>query len=99
MKNLIAIVDDDKEIAHIESLTLLKEGYAVKVYPDGKSFLASLTQEKPDLLILDLMLPDIDGLSLLKQLRSDPANQEVDVIIISAKGMLATGPSSRLRLP
>src|SRR5574344_2063438 len=89
MKNLIAIVDDDKEIAHIESLTLLKEGYAVKVYPDGKSFLASLTQEKPDLLILDLMLPDIDGLSLLKQLRSDPANQEVDVIIISAKGMVS----------
>jgi two-component system alkaline phosphatase synthesis response regulator PhoP len=89
MNNLIAIVDDDKEIAHIESLTLLKEGYKVKLYSDGTSFLASLNQEKPDLLILDLMLPDIDGLSLLKRLREDSSNRDVDVVIISAKGMVS----------
>jgi DNA-binding response OmpR family regulator len=49
MNNSIAIVDDDKEIAHIESLTLQKEGYPVKVYPDGTSFLASLKTGKPAL--------------------------------------------------
>jgi two-component system alkaline phosphatase synthesis response regulator PhoP len=89
MNNSIAIIDDDKEIAHIESLTLTKEGYHTTVYPDGASFLASLPQEKPDLIILDLMLPDIDGLSLLKKLREDGANSDTDVIIVSAKGMVS----------
>jgi two-component system, OmpR family, alkaline phosphatase synthesis response regulator PhoP len=89
MNNTIAIVDDDKEIAHIESLTLQKEGYPTKVYGDGASFLASLAQEKPALVILDLMLPDLDGLTLLKRLREDEANKEIDVIIVSAKGMVS----------
>src|SRR5574344_1711414 len=89
MNKNITIVDDDKEIAHIESLTLTKEGYLTSVYPDGTSFLASLTKEKPALVILDLMLPDIDGLTLLKKLREDPANRDVDVIIVSAKGMVS----------
>lgn len=89
MNKEIAIVDDDKEIAHIENLTLAKEGYPVKVYPDGTSFLASLKTGKPALVILDLMLPDIDGLSLLKKLREDKANSDIDVIIVSAKGMVS----------
>jgi len=89
MNNHIAIVDDDKEIAHIESLTLQKEGYPTSVYPDGTSFLSSLAKEKPALIILDLMLPDIDGLSLLKRLREEKASADIDVIIVSAKGMVS----------
>jgi two-component system, OmpR family, alkaline phosphatase synthesis response regulator PhoP len=89
MNNSIAIVDDDKEIAHIESLTLQKEGYRTTVYPDGASFLASLKSGKPDLIILDLMLPDIDGLSLLKKVREDKTDSDIDVIIVSAKGMVS----------
>lgn len=89
MNKSIAIVDDDKEIAHIESLTLTKEGYETTVYPNGTSFLTALSETKPALLILDLMLPDIDGLTLLKRLREDPGNRDVDVIIVSAKGMVS----------
>src|SRR5574344_456593 len=89
MNKSIAIVDDDKEISHIESLTLTKEGYETTVYPNGTSFLTALSETKPALLILDLMLPDIDGLTLLKRLREDPGNRDVDVIIVSAKGMVS----------
>jgi DNA-binding response OmpR family regulator len=89
MERKIAIVDDDPEIAHIESLTLKKEGYLTEVYPTGQSFLDALAKAKPALVILDLMLPDIDGLTILKKLRGETANQDIDVIIVSAKGMVS----------
>lgn len=85
----IAIVEDDKEIARLEQLSLEKDGYAIQLYPNGTSFLASLESEIPDLVILDLMLPDIQGLDLLKKLRSLPSASETDVIIVSAKGLVS----------
>ena len=85
----IAIVEDDHEIAHLEELSLRKEGYEITLYSSGLPFLASLAKVKPHLLVLDLMLPDISGLELLRQLRSNPANASVDVIIVSAKGLVS----------
>lgn len=85
----IAIVEDDHEIAHLEELSLRKEGYEITLYPAGLPFLASLASAKPHLLILDLMLPDISGLDLLRRLRADPSNSAIDVIIVSAKGLVS----------
>lgn len=85
---LIAVVEDNEDIRSLEVLALNKEGYAVHSYGDGKSFLADFAKDKPDLVILDLMLPDIQGEEILKEIRKDPDNAEVQVIIVSAKTML-----------
>lgn len=85
----IAIIEDDNEIARIEELSLRKEGYAISLFSTGGAFLESLKTQKPDLILLDLMLPDIQGLDLLRRLRSDPVNSDVEVIIVSAKGLVA----------
>jgi DNA-binding response OmpR family regulator len=87
MKERIAIVDDDEEIATIEKLTLEKEGYETAIYGNGKDFLASFKERKAALVILDLMLPDIDGLSLLKEIKR--LTPESKVLIVSAKGMVS----------
>lgn len=87
MEKEIAIVDDDEEIAHIEALTLQKEGYVTSVFLTGNSFLEAFKKKRFDLLVLDLMLPDTDGLTLLKETKR--LAPEIPVIIVSAKGMVS----------
>jgi two-component system alkaline phosphatase synthesis response regulator PhoP len=89
MKNTIAIVEDDQEIAHIEKLTLEKEGYACLLFAKGEDFLNQLPTLHLGLVILDLMLPDLDGLTLLKRIRNLPSCDAIDVIIVSAKGLVS----------
>ena len=82
---LIYIVEDDANICEIESIALTNSGHEVESFENGKSFYDQLGVNRPDLIILDIMLPDEDGLEILKKLRSKPDTRRVPVILISAK--------------
>jgi two-component system alkaline phosphatase synthesis response regulator PhoP len=84
-KYLIYSVEDDADIAHILQATLAKQGYDVLSFPDGESFLKAFYERKPNMVLLDLMLPGIQGKDLLKTIRGDKANDEIQIIIISAR--------------
>ena len=81
---LIYIVEDDANICEIESIALTNSGHEVESFENGKSFYDKLGVNRPDLIILDIMLPDEDGLEILKKLRSKPDTRRVAVILISA---------------
>lgn len=81
----IAIVEDDKDILELIALHAQKAGFKAKKFSNAESFLRYLATDIPDVLILDLMLPDIDGLEICKKLRSDPATSKLPIIILTAK--------------
>src|SRR5215218_3001972 len=78
----IALVDDDRNILTSVSLTLEAEGYVVSTYTDGASGLEGLTTDKPDLAILDIKMPRMDGMELLRRLRQ---KSDVPVIFLTSK--------------
>ena len=88
MGSIIYSVEDDVDIARIINKTLTKQGYQVFSFPDGKSFIEAFNKQKPDLVLLDLMLPDMNGNDIIKYIRNYIENNEVEMIIISAKRML-----------
>lgn len=79
----ILIVDDDREIRALLQEYLQRNGYRVTTLPDGRELHATLRQARPDLVVLDLMLPGEDGLSLCRDLRS---HSQVPVIMLTARG-------------
>ena len=83
---LIVIVDDDPDMVKIVSLNLKEEGYRVKGLLDAKSLFKFLSKENPDLIILDLMLPDMSGLEVCKKLKKDERFSSVPVIMVTGKG-------------
>ncbi len=82
----ILLVEDDPAISEILQHNLEREGYEVIPVADGQSALHRARSWSPDLLILDLMIPVIDGLEVCRQLRSDPRTQEIRVLMLTAKG-------------
>ncbi len=86
MGRFIAVVDDEPDILELVSLHLDRAGYAVRTFPDAGSFNRSLTDRVPDLVVLDLMLPDADGLDLCKELKQDAKTANVPVIMLTARG-------------
>lgn len=82
-KQKIMIVDDDNNIAELVSLYLTKECFETEIEPDGESALANLDSFSPDLILLDLMLPGIDGYQVCREVRS---KSSVPIIMLSAKG-------------
>lgn len=81
----IAIVEDEPAIAEILQYNLEQEGFAVEVLRDGSTALGSLRRSVPDLILLDLMLPGLDGLELTRLLKRDPATAGVPLIMVTAK--------------
>ena len=81
---LIYSIEDDEDISYIIKATFEKQGYKVKSFPDGESFLDAFKIEKPNLILLDMMLPKIQGKDLLRYLRNDPNNDDIQIIIVSA---------------
>ncbi|MGC9089875.1 MAG: response regulator transcription factor [Caldisericia bacterium] len=79
----ILIVEDDKEIGKLIKLYLSKEGYEVIISETASSGLQKYYEENPDLIILDLMLPDFSGLKALKEIKKE---KDIPIIIITAKG-------------
>ena len=89
MKKLIYSIEDDKDIAYIIRIALENSGYEVKSFYDGESFINEFNNKKPDLILLDMMLPKIQGQDLLKIIRSDNTNNYIDIIIISANKLIS----------
>lgn len=81
----IYIVEDDKNIAEIEQFALKNAGYEVMAFSTAKEFENQLQQEHPALIVMDIMLPDRDGLSLVKDLREDVSTSKIPVIMVTAK--------------
>ena len=84
----ILVVDDEKDIVDLVSSRLVREGYQVVTAFDGEEALAQIKAEDPDVIILDLMMPKLNGLEVLKQLRENPADKWRPVIIVSANAEL-----------
>ncbi len=81
----IAIIEDDNDILELIALHIQKAGFKAKKFTNGEAFFRYLKTDKPDLLILDLMLPDIDGLEICKTLRDKPETSKIPIIILTAK--------------
>ena len=88
MDYLIYSLEDDIDISHLINVTLSKQGYKVKSFYENKSFFSSLEHETPNMILLDIMLPEMSGLEILEVLRSNKKYNEVEIIIISAKSMI-----------
>lgn len=82
---LIYSLEDDKNISHVINLVLTKNGYEVKSFLDYRSFREAFLEKKPNMILLDLMLPEVSGEDILKEIRSDDSNDDIEIIIISAK--------------
>jgi two-component system alkaline phosphatase synthesis response regulator PhoP len=82
---LIYIVEDDTNILEIEEIALKNSGYEEEGFVNAKDFFDRIVQKKPDLVLLDIMLPDMDGLSIVKKIRSNENTNDVPVIILTAK--------------
>lgn len=89
MKKLIYSVEDDKDIAYIIKIALENANYEVKSFDNGEDFLKEFNKVKPNLILLDMMLPKIQGADLLKIIREDEANNDIDIIIISANKLVS----------
>lgn len=82
---LIYILEDDKNIQEIEYYAIKGNGYDVRAFDDAGAFDRGMQEMKPDLLLLDVMLPGEDGLSVLRRLRADNDTKELPVILVTAK--------------
>ena len=85
MKNVL-IVDDEPDLVELVSYNLKKEGFQVATAPDGGAALEKARKKNFDLIILDLMLPGIQGIELCRILRNDPKTERVPIIMLTAKG-------------
>ncbi|MBL8023607.1 MAG: response regulator [Elusimicrobia bacterium] len=81
---VVLVVEDDEAISEFLSLTLEQEGYEVCVAPDGEKGLEMIRSRKPVAVLLDLMLPGLDGLSILKYMQEDQATASIPVAVVSA---------------
>ncbi len=81
----ILIVEDDKDILELVKLYLAKEGFRTATASTGADALKQVKSDKPDLIVLDLMLPEIDGLEICKRLRSAPDTTSIPIIMLTAK--------------
>lgn len=82
---LIYIVEDDKNIREIENFALKNSGYSVADFECAKDFYRQIAEKVPDCVLLDIMLPDEDGLDIVKKLRSMPVTKRVPIIMVTAK--------------
>ena len=83
---MIWCVDDDNTIRDLEVYTLEQTGFRAKGFIDGISMLKALESEMPELIILDIMLPEMDGVEILKKLRADQRYKNIPIIMATAKG-------------
>ncbi len=85
MEKLIYVVDDEENIRELVSLNLKKYGFKTKEFADGKALLNALNKSLPDLIILDIMMPGIDGFEVIKKLKAEKIFSVIPVILLTAK--------------
>lgn len=83
---MIFCVEDDSNIRELVVYTLETTGFHARGFEEGKSFLEALALETPDLILMDIMLPGEDGISLLKRLKNSSKTRDIPVIMVTAKG-------------
>jgi two-component system alkaline phosphatase synthesis response regulator PhoP/two-component system response regulator VicR len=106
MARKILVVDDERHIVRLVEINLQRAGYDVVTAYDGIEALEKVEQEKPEMLVLDVMMPRMDGFEVLAKLQSDPATSDIPVIMLTAKAQDAdifqgwqSGVSSYLTKP
>jgi len=82
----IALIEDDADIAFTIKLNLERDGYAVAHYAGGQEGLLAVQQSGADFVILDLNLPDLDGLTICRELRRDPVTRSIPILMLTARG-------------
>ena len=82
---LIYIVEDDESIREIETIALKNSNYIVSAFENAKEFYKKLDELVPDLILLDVMLPDESGYDIVRKLRKRPATQDIPIIMVTAK--------------
>jgi DNA-binding response OmpR family regulator len=82
----ILIVEDEREIAQLIEQTLTKESFSCRIASDGLTALDIFKQQQPDLIILDLMLPNLDGLEVCTRIRQQPYNKDPYILMLTARG-------------
>ena len=85
MAKKILAVDDEKHIVRLVQINLQKEGYEVVTASNGREALERVASDKPDLIIMDVMMPEMDGFGALKILKADTATSGIPVIMLTAK--------------
>jgi len=85
MNELITVIDDEPDILELVSINLKKANYRVKEFSDSESFMRFIGKEIPDLIILDLMLPDMDGFEVCKFLKNQDKYTSIPIIMLTAK--------------
>ena len=83
---MIYCVEDERNIRELIVYTLESSGYQAKGFKDAKAFYPALEEEKPELILLDIMLPGEDGLSILEKLRKNKATKDIPVMMVTARG-------------
>jgi two-component system alkaline phosphatase synthesis response regulator PhoP/two-component system response regulator VicR len=85
MPKKILAVDDERAIVRLVQVNLERQGYEVVTAYDGKEALEKVASERPDLIVLDVMMPYMDGFEVLQQLKKNPETREIPVIMLTAK--------------
>ncbi|MCF7859093.1 MAG: response regulator transcription factor [Candidatus Cloacimonetes bacterium] len=86
MKKVIAVVDDEPDILHLLEVNLDRSGFKTVCFEDGTSLLEYLKKDEPDLIVLDLMLPDYDGFDICRIIRTKQSTSHIPIIMFSARG-------------
>jgi len=84
-KPTIVCIEDEEEMINLMSLILARHGYEVIGALGGRLGIKTVSEVKPDLVLLDLMMPDVDGWAVLQRMRADEATREIPVVIVTAK--------------
>jgi two-component system alkaline phosphatase synthesis response regulator PhoP/two-component system response regulator VicR len=85
MPQTILVVDDEPQIARLVELNLARAGYAVRLASDGAEALVKIAEERPDLVVLDVMMPRLDGFETLRRIKADPSTADLRVIMLTAR--------------
>ena len=85
MKKKILIVEDEESLLRLESILLTSIGYEVKGVADGRSALDTVVTMKPDMVLLDIMLPDINGFEVCQRIKANEATMHIPVVMLTAK--------------
>jgi len=84
-KNRILVVEDEESLLKLESILFTSKGYQVTGVMDGKSALEEIAHNPPDLVVLDVMLPGLDGFEVCRAIKGDPATSSIPVVMLTAK--------------
>lgn len=84
----ILVVDDEKDVVELLSFLLQKDGYTIVTAANGREAMEKIEQETPDLILLDVMMPEMDGYTVQTRLLENPKTKTIPIVILTAKGQL-----------